>query len=530
MIRRTLSALLAAALSVATLLVAPQRAQAAWTAPGAPVVQESSTTALAVAWTPVWGAPKYLVKYSTRASYSSPKYLRTYEPNAELTGLKPGTTYYVKVAVTKTTGTKLSGYGKTTAITTRRSGSSYVTLTPGGLRVSAYDADSVTLTWRARSGSHSYQVRYATNSNFSYAQYASTSGTSLTIDGLRSSTGYWFSIRTKSGDDATSTFSAAVPGSTTSGAVVAPLRVASYNIMCSNCTTSHPWSKRRAPLVAAVKAQDLDVLAVQEASQGLTKAANGTEKAHFDDLLDLLGSDYAVTNAHRYNCVKSTSPNNCVVQDRGASGGVRIFYRRSRIELLRQGSVQFEAQDPTGTKRFTAWAELRQRSSGKRFFVTNIHVDPLNDTGDSRFHYDIRTRQTRELLATIEKQNVYDAPVVLLGDFKMSKWATPSNAPYDAITKAGYVDPLGNTARSSVPARSAIVESRVHTEYNTVNNLASSPPRSEYLHGSIIDYIYVSRGMRVQQWETVVDLTSSGRFAAKPPSDHNMVRATVYLP
>jgi hypothetical protein len=36
--------------------------------------------------------------------------------------------------------------------------------------------------------------------------------------------------------------------------------------------------------------------------------------------------------------------------------------------------------------------------------------------------------------------------------------------------------------------------------------------------------------MRVAEWETVARLDRSGRFIGTIPSDHNMIRLTVYLP
>lgn len=118
-------------------------------------------------------------------------------------------------------------------------------------------------------------------------------------------------------------------------------------------------------------------------------------------------------------------------------------------------------------------------------------------------------------MATIKKQNPYDLPVIILGDFKTNKYAEPNNAPYQVITNAGYLDPLGNTEKSTIPDRSAIVERRIGTEFNTKNNLASSAPKSAYINGSVIDYIYVSPGVRVSEWETVVDVDATGRFTAK---------------
>ncbi|MFT3969526.1 MAG: hypothetical protein QM695_04390 [Micropruina sp.] len=531
MSRRLVSIILAASVAAATLLGFPATASSAWVAPGTPVGGMRSTTASALSWTPVWGAPRYQVKYSTDASLSSPQYLTTTEPEAELTGLKTGTRYYVAVAVAKTTGALVSPYGKTGSVLTRGKSSSYVTLTPGGLRVTARDGGSLTLAWRARPGVGSYQVRYAADPELAGARHASTTQTTLRLTALKKNTEYWVQLRAKSAaGTAITTFSTAVRATTTTGSVDAPLRAASYNILCANCSTSHPWAKRRSTLVKAIKAQDLDVLGVQEASQGLTSAASGEQKAQFADLLDLLGSRYALTNSFRYNCEKSTSPTNCSPVDRGASHDVRIIYNTDRIAALRHGSVQFADQAPDDTLRFLAWAELRQRASGTRFFVVNTHLDPRDDNPYSQLHHNLRAAQARELVATIKKENTSRLPVIVLGDFKTNKYAVPNNAPYDVITGAGYLDPLGNTANSRIPDRSAIVESRIGTEFNTKNNLTKSAPKSAYINGSVIDYIYVSPGVRVSEWETVVDVDATGTFTTTPPSDHNMVRITAYLP
>lgn len=531
MIRRTLSLAAAAALAAGTALTGPATASAAWPAPGKPAAGMRSTTAAAISWKPVWGAPKYLVKYSRSKSWTSPSYLTASEPRAELTGLKPGTRYYVKVRVQKTTGASLSGYGATATFATRGSGSSYTVLAPGGLQLIARNAGSLTIDWRPRGGAATYQVKYATNARLSGAAYASTRNTSLRLGGLKRNTTYWIKIRTKSSrGTTTSTFGAALKAKTTTGSVSVPIRAATYNILCANCATGYPWAHRRAAVVKAIKAQRLDVLGAQEASQGATIGADGKKKAQFADLVAMLGSDYKVTNKYRYNCVKSTTRTRCKYRNRGASHDVRIIYHTGRIALLRQGSLKFAAQMPGTKERYAAWAELRQRSSGKRFFVINTHLDPGDDAAGATLRHDLRRDQTRELIALIRKRNTARLPVVILGDFKTSKHAMPNNAPYDVITRAGYLDPLGNTHKSTVPARSAIVERRIGTEYNTKNNLAATAPKSAYINGSVIDYVYVSPRIRVSEWETVVDVDAAGRFTRKPPSDHNMVRVSVYLP
>ena len=514
------------------LVTAPTRAEAAsWAKPGKPAAVGRAAKAVAISWKGVWGAPRYLVRYSAKKSFASSRTVRTTEPYAELTGLKPGRRYYVKVAVARTTGSKLSGFGKAGQVTTRTAKSALTRLAPAGLRLHARGSKTLTVSWRGRAGASHYQVRYATNARFTKARHASLKKTGVRLTKLKKGTRYWVQVRTRTAKGkATSAFSRAIRVSTTKAGSHVPLRAATYNILCANCSGSYPWAKRRGKLVKAIKAQDLDVLGAQEASQGLTKGADGKRKAQFADLRALLGSRYRLTNSYRYNCVKSTTPTRCKVKHRGASNATRIIYNRTRVKLLRQGSTQFRAQDPARNKRFAVWAEFRQRSTGKRFFVVNTHLDPVSDTSGSTYHHKVRAAQARELVATIKKRNRSRLPVVILGDFKTSKYTKPSNAPYDVITRAGYRDPLGNTYKSKTPSRSATVERRLGTEFNTMNHLKASAPKSAYINGSVIDYVFVSPRIRVAEWQTVVNITGSGRFAVKPPSDHNMVRVTLYLP
>ena len=52
---------------------------------------------------------------------------------------------------------------------------------------------------------------------------------------------------------------------------------------------------------------------------------------------------------------------------------------------------------------------------------------------------------------------------------------------------------------------------------------------SSYTNGTQLDFIFLTK-MRVSEYEVVVNVDSSGHFVGRIPSDHNMIRATVWLP
>jgi hypothetical protein len=63
----------------------------------------------------------------------------------------------------------------------------------------------------------------------------------------------------------------------------------------------------------------------------------------------------------------------------------------------------------------------------------------------------------------------------------------------------------------------------------TINLFHRKAMKGNYSTGVMVDQIFVTP-MRVSEWETVVKVDSAGRFIGTIPSDHNMIRATVYLP
>ncbi|HET9649831.1 MAG TPA: endonuclease/exonuclease/phosphatase family protein [Microlunatus sp.] len=444
MSRRVARLLVALALSlvvgVSTLVAGPM-ASAATAAPAGLTVVSRSTTAIAVSWRPVSGAPKYRLQVSRTSSMRAATYHRVASTRAELSGLRAGTTYYVKVRVISASGSNLSAYSKAVKATTRKA----------------------------------------------------TSATSK------------------------------------------PLRVGSYNIKCSNCFSGLPeelpWSGRRAAVAATIEAADLDVVGLQEAGQAWLKDDNGkaVNKSQFEDLVDLLGSPWKLTNTKRNNCVKDTTPTHCTYADQGASQGTKIIYNSDRIEMIDSGSKRLSYLKTTSNQRYVAWAVLRQRSTGQKFFFADTHLEAEADRQGSTANYELRRKQAGEVVSTIKANNTGKLPVVAVGDFNSHKFTAPSNAPYDVMVNAGYVDSLGNTYGSTRTAPGATVEKRVRTYVNSFNDFVrTAPSHPTWINGTYIDYIFTSK-LRVSEFENVANLDSAGRFVGVIPSDHNLMRATVWL-
>ena len=104
------------------------------------------------------------VRYATTANLSDSTYHRTYNPNYQLTGLKPNTTYYIQVRVISADGTtNLTPYSPTINFTTSN-GTSYQT--PTGIKTTNRTANTLALAWNPSPNAPRYRVRYATTANF----------------------------------------------------------------------------------------------------------------------------------------------------------------------------------------------------------------------------------------------------------------------------------------------------------------------------------------------------------------------------
>jgi endonuclease/exonuclease/phosphatase family metal-dependent hydrolase len=414
---------------------------------------------------------------------------------------------------------------------------------PSGLKTTDQTPTSIGLAWNPVSGAPQYRVMFSKKADMSDAVWARSIDNQPKVDirALTPNTTYYFKVRIIKTDGTNlSSYSSAITVKTKSApvltAVAKPLSIATYNVHCANCNTdpAKSWINRRAAVVAQIKSKMPDVIGLQEASQGWLKDENGNtiDLSQFEDLrnrLNAAGANYAVTNANRNNCVKSTTPTNCVYKDQGASQDAKIFYNKSTVTLLSQGSVALPKLSTDTGVRYVSWATFKQNSTGKSFFVTDTHLDPRGGTAA----YDLRKKQAEKIVQVIAEKNTAKLPVLITGDMNSSKWDTPANTPYDAFVKAGYVDPIGGTWRTSLASGYATAEKMKNAQYYSYNgfnaNLGKTGETGPFALGSHIDYIFTSK-MRVTEWEQVLNVNSSGVLQGTIPSDHNMIMAKVALP
>ncbi|HEX9226382.1 MAG TPA: fibronectin type III domain-containing protein [Arthrobacter sp.] len=483
-------------------------------------------------WKPAAGAARYRLAYSLNADMSGATWRDSDTANRTIY-VSPNSLYYVKVRAFDATGVGISDYSAPVEAKTK----AVPPAPPAALSAARTTSTTIDLTWGTVRDAAEYRVELTRSGGLPV--YTRHPGTGADLRGLVPGAEYNARVRALDADgNALTSYSTSIKVRTTAVPVLAPvtnpLKVASYNVHCANCMDpvpgERPWEDRRDGVIADVIARMPDIIGFQEASQGwLQTETRSGGVSQFEDLRERLvaaGGKYAVTDADRNNCERSYTPTNCVYKDQGASQGTKIFYNPETVTVLRAGSQRLPDNDPNANARFVAWAEVFQKSSGKKFFFADTHLQ----TGAGADFTELRRQQALVVAATVARENTGKLPVIVVGDMNSSKWKTPTNAPYDVFVGSGLVDPLGNTYRSLYASGDATAEKVINRGANSFNaydttDVAGDPGTT----GSYIDYIFTSK-MRVQLYENVASIDSAGNRVGAIPSDHNMQFAILGLP
>jgi endonuclease/exonuclease/phosphatase family metal-dependent hydrolase len=496
-------------------------------------------TTMTVRWDAVTGASAYRVQLSGSSTMSGATYHKFAGTTGVLKNLTPRKRYYFRVSVLNASGTRISAYTPQTypsAVTA-------AVAVPRNLTVTAVTASSATLGWTPSEGASLYRISRASSSDFAGAVWSRTSQPSALITDLKSDTTYYFKVRViRSDGTVVTSWTTPVVGKTSpapidslvSGPV--DLRVGSFNVMTvsgdQTAGNRLPWKERRGTVISQILRENVDVLGAQELSPTNTHPERLVDgENQFLDLkngLNKAGGTFALTNENSYNCVNPRHTYKCVYQDQGASGGDRILYDTSTLALVSQGAYQFKAVDtvPYGM----AYAVLRVKSTGDRFFFTNTHLHPSNRT--------VRLAQWKELIAKINELKG-TLPVINVGDYNTQKFdaGTPviCDTMLPAMKAAGYGDVVNQTCATN-PVVNPRAQRCINGWINSTNHFDRdvrnySYPNNRSKAGNNIDWIFATNSLPVKEWKVVIDYDPTTlQVLGAMPSDHNMVRATITLP
>jgi endonuclease/exonuclease/phosphatase family metal-dependent hydrolase len=259
----------------------------------------------------------------------------------------------------------------------------------------------------------------------------------------------------------------------------APVRLMSFNIRYDNPNDGeNRWEKRREMVCQLIRDEKPDVLGVQEAL-----------RMQLDQIERVL-TEYASVGVGR---------------DDGKSAGEhsQILYRADRFRLEEKGTFWFsDTPDVPGSKhwgntviRICTWARLKDKTTGRAFYVYNLHLDHQSQPS--------RVKSVELLLKRIQSREHKD-PVVVMGDFN----AGEDNAAVTAIKEAKEPK-LQDSFRTIQPQA---------TEVGTFHGFRGKADPEK------IDYIFVTEEFAVETAGILLN-NDKGRY----PSDHFPVTACCRL-
>lgn len=176
--------------------------------------------------------------------------------------------------------------------------------------------------------------------------------------------------------------------------VEAQLSVMSYNVKYANENDGeNSWSQRKDHLAGQLKFYEPDIFGVQEALHNQLEFLKN----------ELNGYEYFGKG-----------------RDDGAQKGEfsAVFFKTKKFELLEQGTFWLSSTPGTPSKgwdaaypRVCTYGKLKEKSTGKEFWVFNTHFDHVGTKA--------RKKSTRLIHEQIELLKKDKDPVILMGDFNL---------------------------------------------------------------------------------------------------------------
>ena len=244
------------------------------------------------------------------------------------------------------------------------------------------------------------------------------------------------------------------------------LKVMSYNIRLSTAKDgTNSWMYRCGATLEMLRDQKPDVFGLQEAMEDQVRFLN-----EFTEDYDGVG----------------------VGRDNGKKKGefMAIFWNRKTVKLLDWGTFWLSETPGKPSKgwdakhnRTATWALMKDKASGKRFYVVNTHLDHVG--------VEARKNGLKLIAERIRTINTKALPVILMGDFNMKP----------AAPELKELDPFMKSART---------EASVTDSHQTFNNWGKAK------QDMIIDYIYFSGFTSCPEYQTVTKKYSDRKFI----SDH----------
>ncbi|MRK02048.1 hypothetical protein GEV27_10995 [Aeromicrobium sp. S22] len=407
---------------------------------------------------------------------------------------------------------------------------------PSAPYVVASSPHSLTVTWPAAKGAKRYRVAYSRSharASTSSATTRSTTGrsTRLTVGGLRPGTTYCLTVRAigRGGSGARSSAHCHATMPRANKTSHPSISVVTYNL-CSTAQGCGRWSLRREAIFAKIKQADADIVSLQE---------SGLKRKELRPRLEQLG--YRQAHLSRRNVMYYRAARLVQVKrdvpipiclSKPYTGAIDYTwiddyhwdmvtdkpYRLYKGTWYYAGDecpgvgipAPFESSFRLPHGRPADWIGLRDRLTGDELLAVNVHLTPGRTAGATRR----RKSETAALVRHIDR-TAKKMPVVLTGDFNSDRTRS-DDVVGRLLGKAGLGDAYQRSATYTRPY------------LNSYNGYRRTPNRNTRWGGHI-DRIFVRGGFGVTGWEVMADLRR-GRYVGARASDHNPVRARLFMP
>lgn len=253
------------------------------------------------------------------------------------------------------------------------------------------------------------------------------------------------------------------------------IRVASYNLRMDTPQDSlNSWSHRKESVKALIQYHDFDIIGIQE---GFLHQLKG--------ICEL--PEYAYFGAGRED-------------GKEAGEHAAIIYKKDRLNVLNSGNYWLSETpdkpglgwDATCCNRICSWVKFKDKKTGKKFYVFNVHFD----------HQGVIAREeSGKLMIRKITEIAKDAPVICTGDF--------NSTPETEQIKAMSAFLLDSRQVTSTPP---------YGPTGTFNTRFRNPIEER------IDYIFVTHHFQVTKYAVLTD--NNGLYY---PSDHQPVFTNLIL-
>lgn len=252
--------------------------------------------------------------------------------------------------------------------------------------------------------------------------------------------------------------------------------IITYNIRLNNSADGeNAWPLRKEKVIGLLKFHQADIFNVQEALPEQV--------------------DYLVSSFPEFENVG-------IGRDDGKRAGehMSVFYKKARFEKLKDGMFWL-SENPSkpgfgwdaACNRTVTWIQLKDKITNKVFYIFNTHFDHRGDVA--------RTESAKLILKSIKEINKENLPVILTGDFNLTKESSPIQL---ILTE--------------------LQDSRDHSKQPPYGPDGTSGGFEVKLMPRTIDYIFIKGNIAVQRQGVLTD--SYGLFY---PSDHLPVLAEVQI-